>query len=136
MPLTRKLAVYAVTLAVMLALDALWLGVVAQRLYQQGLGPLLAAQPRLGAAALFYLVYPLGLTIFAVLPHAGQRGPRRAAVSGALFGFFAYATYDLTNLATLAGWPLGLSLLDMAWGAALSAVAATAGKAMLDRRAG
>ena len=93
----------------------------------------MAERPNLVAALAFYLLYPAGLVSFAVLAHAGDAGWRSAALAGALFGFFAYATYDLTNLATLKGWPVGVALLDMAWGAALSAVAATAGKLALDR---
>jgi uncharacterized membrane protein len=135
MPATRLAAAYAATLAALLALDAVWLGLIAPGWYQQGLGPLLAPQPDLAAAALFYFVYPLGLVIFAVAPQAGTQGLAGAARAGAMFGFFAYATYDLSNLATLRGWPWGLSLLDVAWGSALSAAAASAGKALLDRLA-
>jgi uncharacterized membrane protein len=133
MTATRFAAACAGTFAVLLALDAVWLGLIASGWYRQGLGPLLAPQPDLAAAALFYLVYPLGLVIFAVAPQAGSPGLARVARAGALFGFFAYATYDLSNLATLRGWPWGLSLLDMAWGSALSAAAASGGKALLDR---
>ena len=133
----RLLAAYATTFAVMLAIDLLWLGVIAKPLYQQGIGHLMVDPPKLLAAALFYLLFPLGLMIFAVAPPGLQAdaaaGLSRTLLMGALFGFFAYATYDLTNLATLRGWPLGLSLLDMAWGTAVSALAATAGKAVYDR---
>ena len=75
----------------------------------------------------------LQLVVFVVAPQAATPGWATTLARGALFGFFAYATYDLTNLATLKGWPVGVALLDMAWGAALSAVAATAGKLALDR---
>ena len=125
----KYLLAYAATAAVMLALDALWLGLVATPLYQQGIGHLMAAAPRLGVAALFYAVYPVGLVVFAVLPATDRRN---AVLKGALFGFFAYATYDLTNLATLKQWPVWLAGLDMAWGALVSAVSAVAGKAAVD----
>jgi uncharacterized membrane protein len=136
MKLARWPATYAATLAALLALDALWLGAIAPGWYRQALGPLLAPQPDLAAAGLFYLVYPLGLVIFAVAPHGDVPGMGRSALAGALFGFFAYATYDLSNLATLRGWPWGISVLDVAWGSALSAVASAAGKAVLDRLGG
>lgn len=130
--MTKYLASYAATMISMLAIDLLWIGVIAKPLYQSGIGHLMAAQPNLVAVLLFYLLFPLGLLLFAVLPTAGS-GWGRTLATGALFGFFAYATYDLTNLATLKGWPLGLSLIDMAWGSLVSAVASAAGRAALDR---
>lgn len=128
--MTKHLAAYVATALAMLVLDALWLGLIAAPLYQQGIGHLMAPQPRLGVAALFYLLYPLGIVIFAVAARpAGAWRP--TLLAGALFGFFAYATYDLTNLATLKGWPLGLSLIDMAWGTVVSTASAAGGKAAL-----
>lgn len=129
--MNKYAAAYLGTAVVMLALDALWLGVVARPMYQQGIGHLMAEQPRFGIAALFYAVYALGVVVFAVVPqHGGAAWPQTLAL-GALFGFFAYATYDLTNLATLRGWPLRLSLIDIAWGSFVSAAAAAGGKAAL-----
>ncbi len=128
----KPLAAYAAVLLVMVALDLLWLGVVAKPLYQQGIGHLMLPKPDVPVAVLFYAVFALGLLLFGVLPHAAD-GWARNALWAALFGFFAYATYDLTNLATLKDWPLQLSLLDMAWGCVVSALSATAGKAVLDR---
>ena len=124
------------TFTVMLAIDALWLGVVARDLYQQDMGSLMAAQPRWAAAAAFYLAYPLGLVIFAVKPaletasggNGGSLG--RALLLGGLFGLFAYGTYDLTNLAVVQDWPLGLTFIDLAWGTFASAVSAGAGMAL------
>ena len=131
--MSKPLIAYAATAAVMLLLDALWLGVIARPIYTAAIGHLMAERPNLAVALVFYLLYPIGLVLFAVLPHAAEAGWRSAALGGALFGFFAYATYDLTNLATLKGWPVGVSLLDMAWGTTVSALAATAGKLALDR---
>jgi len=119
---------YTATLIVMLALDMVWLGLVAKPMYQQGLGHLMAARPVIPVALLFYAVYALGLVVFGVSPAANGGWPQ-AAAWGALFGFFAYATYDLTNWATLKDWPWMLSLVDIAWGAAVSAVSAVAGLA-------
>ena len=126
---------YCATVIVMIAIDLLWLGVIAKPLYQQGIGHLMAERPNLPVALLFYLLFPLGLMIFAVVPNAVDMASAtwsRALVAGALFGFFAYATYDLTNLATLKGWPLGLSIIDTLWGTLVSAAATAAGKAALD----
>lgn len=126
---------YCATVIVMIAIDLLWLGVIAKPLYQQGIGHLMAERPNLPVALLFYLLFPLGLMIFAVVPNAVDMASAtwsRALVGGALFGFFAYATYDLTNLATLKGWPLGLSIIDTLWGTLVSAAATAAGKAALD----
>ena len=127
------------TFLVMLAIDALWLGVVARDLYRQDMGILMATQPRWAAAAAFYLAYPLGLVIFAVKPaletasgaSAGNGGSLgRALLLGGLFGLFAYGTYDLTNLAVVQDWPLGLTFIDLGWGTFASAVSAGAGMAL------
>ena len=133
--MTRYLAAYAATLLVMLVLDALWLGVIAKSLYQQGIGHLMSEQPRLVVAAAFYLLYPVGLVVFGVA-HGGVGSDwKNAALYGGLFGLFAYATYDLTNLATLRNWPASLAAIDIAWGAFVSAASAIAGRLVLDRMA-
>ncbi len=131
--MTRYLAAYAASAAVIVALDLLWLVIIAKPLYRQGIGHLMADEPKIAIAALFYLIYVFGLMIFAVAPYEAVTGIGKAVVAGALFGFIAYATYDLTNLATLKKWPVGLSLLDMAWGTFVSATAVAAGKSVLDR---
>ena len=135
------LAAYAATAVAFLAIDLLWLGVIAKSFYRDGIGHLMADPPNLMAAGVFYLLYPLGVMLFAVAPNAWLGGTAsaaelpfsRAVLAGALFGFFAYATYDLSNLATLRGWPLRLSLVDIAWGATLTAAAAAAGRWALGR---
>ena len=124
---------YAATAIVMIAIDLLWLGVIAKPLYQHGIGHLMAERPNIPIAILFYLIFPIGLMIFAVLPNAAVAEWGKTLIAGALFGFFAYATYDLTNLATLKGWPIGLSVIDVIWGTFVSSVAAAAGNAALDR---
>ena len=118
------------TFIVMLAIDGLWLGVVARDLYQHEMGNLMADQPRWAAAAAFYLAYPVGLVIFAVRPALAAHSMGRAVLLGGLFGLFAYGTYDLTNLAVLRDWPLRLTFIDLAWGTFASAVAAGAGTAL------
>lgn len=128
--MTRYFAAYAATAVVMIALDLLWLGLIAKPVYQQGIGHLMAERPNLAVAALFYALFALGLIVFAVVPHGADTPWGKTVLAAALFGFFAYATYDLTNLATLKNWPLGVSLLDMAWGTTVSAVSAAAGRAV------
>jgi uncharacterized membrane protein len=124
---------YASIIVVMVAIDLLWLGIIAKPLYQQGIGHLMAERPNMLVALLFYLIFAAGLLVFAVAPDGVSAGWGKTALAGALFGLVAYATYDLTNLATLKNWPVGLALLDMAWGSLVSALSATAGKAVLDR---
>jgi uncharacterized membrane protein len=130
--MNKNLAGYGAAVLVMVAGDLLWLGVVAKALYQTSIGHLMAAQPRLPAAAAFYLLYALGLLVFVLAPRAAEDAWGRTVLMGALFGFFAYATYDLSNYATLDNWPLRLTLVDMAWGTLLSAAAAGAGRAAMD----
>ena len=126
-----RLKAYLAMLVVALALDMAWLSSVGNAVYRPRLGGLLLADPVLWAAALFYLLYVAGALFFAV---RGAVSWRQAAGHGALFGFFAYATYDLTNLATLRGWSVPVSFLDMGWGAVLTALAATAGYFAQGRR--
>lgn len=131
--MTKYLAAYAATIVVFAALDLLWLGLVAKSIYQQGIGHLMADRPNFMVAALFYAVFAMGLMVFAVAPAGAASAWNKTLIAAVLFGFFAYATYDLTNLATLKNWPIGLSVLDMVWGTALSVVAASAGKVVWDR---
>ena len=128
---SRSLLAFAATATVMVALDLLWLGLIARPLYQQGIGHLMAERPIVPVAALFYAVYTLGLVVFAVAPQTAETRWAVVLGSAALFGFVAYATYDLTNLATLKGWPVGLTVIDMAWGSVLSVLSAAAGRAAL-----
>lgn len=123
----KSLWAYLATATVMITLDLIWLGVVAKPLYQQGIGHLMAAAPKLVPAGVFYLLFPLGLLLFAVVPQAASGEWHKPLLWGALFGFFAYATYDLTNLATLKNWPLNLALIDMTWGSVVSGLASVGG---------
>jgi uncharacterized membrane protein len=122
----RLLLAYGVTLSCFLLLDACWLTLMGPRLYRPALAQLMADDVDLLAAALFYALYVAGLLTFAVVPGLERREPRRALRLGALMGLVAYATYDLTNQATLRGWPWFLTLTDLAWGAIVSATAAWA----------
>jgi uncharacterized membrane protein len=120
----RHLKVFVATLAVFLALDAMWLVLVANAFFKREVGPLLRAQPDLIVAALFYLIYSGGLAILAVTPSLRERSARVAAWRGAVLGSTAYATFDLTNLAILEGWTRAVAAVDMAWGTAVSAASA------------
>jgi uncharacterized membrane protein len=119
---------YAGTLIAFVAVDLIWLGVVAKAFYRAQLDDLLAEKYNFGAAALFYLAYPLGVVIFAVVPAFASGSWLEAAVWGAMLGLFAYGTYDLTNLATLRNWPLRLTAIDLLWGTVLTAFAAACGQ--------
>lgn len=117
---------YVSLLIVFGAVDALWLTTMGPVLYRPALGDILAPQVRLGPAIAFYLIYPFGLLVFAVLPALKAESVANALVLGVLFGAIAYATYDLTNFATLRNWTLLITMLDMAYGAVVSGVAAAA----------
>jgi uncharacterized membrane protein len=123
----RSLAAYFGAAVVFIALDAVWLTLTGATLYRPALAPLLADQPRLVPAALFYVVYLAGLALFAVKPALRTRRWWSAPVHGAAFGLVAYATYDLTNQATLKLWSTEVTVLDLGWGAFVSAAGATAG---------
>lgn len=114
------LTLYAMSVPVFFLIDMLWLGVVAKDFYQNRLGSLLG-DINWTAAIIFYLVFLVGLTFFAIYPAAMNGKVLTAVLLGGLFGFFTYATYDLTNLATLKDWPLQVALVDMAWGTVLGA---------------
>lgn len=126
--MNKYVASYFAAALVMIALDMLWLGVIAKSWYASAIGHLMAGQPNVYAAVAFYAVYAAGLMVFVVAPNAALRPLSTTLLMGALFGFFAYATYDLSNLATLRDWPLRISVIDMAWGAFASALAALAAK--------
>ncbi len=114
---------YLATLVTLAILDALWLGVVSREFYKARLGQLLLEQPLWWAAILFYLIHAAGVVVFAVPPAVAAGTWTAAVLYGALFGFCVYAAYDLTNLATLRGWPMAVSLVDLAWGAVVTAAA-------------
>lgn len=129
----KFLPAYFVTIIVMFILDLIWLSQLAQPLYKEGIGHLMADTPKLGFAAIFYLVFVFGLLWFAVRPNITAKGVKSSFIAGAIFGFFIYASYDLTNLALLKDWPLKLSLIDMTWGTLLSGVCASVGKFVFDK---
>lgn len=113
---------YIAALVVMGLLDGLWFSVAVKRIYRPAIGHLMVEKPNIPAALAFYLIYPIGVVYFAVLPVLAQGLIGQALVHGAILGFVAYATYDLTSLAIMRGWPARVSFIDLAWGTALTAV--------------
>ena len=114
---------FTASVVALAVLDGIWLGLIAANFYKSQFGPLLRERPIWLIAALFYLVHAAGIATFA-LPQA--QGWGTALLFGALFGFCTYAAYDLTNLATLRGWPSSVAAVDLAWGSVASAVVALA----------
>jgi uncharacterized membrane protein len=126
MNLFAFLRLHLSTLVVFLAIDMVWLGWLARGFYRAQIGGLLREDVNWGAALLFYVLFIAGLLVFAVIPALERPGPGRAALAGGLFGLVAYATYDLTNLATLRGFTLRVAVVDMAWGFVLCALTSAA----------
>jgi len=128
--MVRYFLIWLAVTAAFLAIDSVWLGYVARGFYQRHIGALLREDFNLGVAAAFYALYAAGIVFLVVLraPGAGQ-----ALLMGAVLGFCAYGTYDLTNLATLKGWSVTASMVDLAWGTVLTAVAAWVGYLAMSR---
>ncbi|SHO66904.1 Uncharacterized membrane protein [Pseudoxanthobacter soli DSM 19599] len=118
---------YISTGIVFLAIDAIWLSQMANRLYRPMIGPLMADTVNVVPAILFYLLYVAGIVVFAVQPALGSGRWPTALMLGGFFGLVAYGTYDLTNHATLRDWPALITVADLIWGTVLTALSATAG---------
>lgn len=125
--MVQYLVAYVGTLIVFLGIDFVWLSFVARKFYFERLGPLLLDQPNLGIAAFFYLFYVMGIVHLAIIPALKDGNAMVAVVNAAVFGVLAYATYDITNMATLKGWSWEVAAVDIVWGGVLSAVSAYAG---------
>jgi len=125
--MTRNLLAFAATALTFITLDFMWLTVASPTIYHDEIGGLLLAQPKLAPAILFYLIYLVGVVVFVVRPALEKGELRAATLPGALFGVVAYATYDLTNLATLEGFTTRLAVVDMIWGGLVTGVAAGVG---------
>jgi uncharacterized membrane protein len=126
--LKRTIVLYLVTLAVLMVLDFLFLGVLAKRFFVAEVGDMLA-EVKAVPAVLFYLLYVVGVLIF--VSHSA-RSPQSTLLYGALFGLFCYATFDLTSLALLKHWSWAVAAVDISWGALVTAISATAGLAVAD----
>jgi uncharacterized membrane protein len=118
---------YILTFIVFLAIDFVWLNWIAKSLYSEKIGHLLAENPNLIAAGVFYLLFVAASLVLAVLPGYEAQSLTKTIMLGAIFGMITYATYDLTNLATLKEWPLSVTIIDIIWGTSLSTATAVAG---------
>jgi uncharacterized membrane protein len=127
--MARYTTAYVSTLITFLAIDGAWIALVAADLFSRSIGPIMRDAPLLYAAAAFYAVYAAALVFLAVKPAVESRSILEASYRGAVLGIGAYATFDLTNLAIIKGWPMGAAILDMAWGTSASAIASAAGAA-------
>jgi len=127
MSLAKLAGLYGICTAVFFAVDLAWLSTATKRIYQPYLGPLLSSEPKLGVAAVFYLLYVVGVVALAVVPGLREGALVGALWRGALFGLLAYATYDLTNLATIDGWAWQVSAIDLVWGTTVTSIVSVAG---------
>ena len=121
----KNFAIYFSFLFILIAIDLIWLLGVAKNLYRSEMGDLMATEPKLLAGLAFYLLYALGVCIFVVVPALSKQSWLHALQYGALFGFFCYMTYDLTNLAVVRNFPTQLAFIDIAWGSFVTAVCAS-----------
>lgn len=117
---------YFIALPVFLAIDLVWLTLVAKNFYAKHIGFLMAKNPNLFAALIFYLIFITGLIIFVITPALDRKMWTQALLAGAFFGLVTYATYDLTNLATIKDWPLIVTIVDLIWGMFVSAAVSVA----------
>ncbi len=120
----KYFAVYFSFLLSLVVIDLIWLLGIAKNLYRDDMGSLMANEPKLLAGLAFYLLYALGASIFVILPAISKQSWMHALQYGALFGFFCYMTYDLTNLAVIRDFPMRLAFVDIAWGSAVTAISA------------
>ncbi len=117
---------YVITFIVFLAIDMIWLTQISKTLYKKHLGYLMASKVNVLAAFVFYMIFIVGVMVFVLYP-ALEKGDWKIAVfGGMLFGFVTYATYDLTNLATIKDWPILITIVDLIWGSAVTAMTAIA----------
>jgi uncharacterized membrane protein len=121
------LKLYFATLTVFFAVDMLWLGLIARAFYKKHLGFLMAAEVNWYAALIFYFIFIVGVLVFVVIPGLKENDLTMLIVKAAFFGFITYATYDLTNLATVKDWPMIITLVDLVWGMVLTTIVSVAG---------
>ncbi len=122
----KYLFIYLIATAIFFGMDMLWLGLVAKNFYRQKLGFIFTGEVRWAAAIIFYLIYIGGILYFAIQPGLNGGGWQIALLNGALFGLMCYATYDLTNMATIKQWPLVVVVVDIIWGMVLTGTVAVA----------
>ncbi len=127
MNVLSQIYLYLICLGTFLIVDFFWLGVVARKFYRRELGELMAESTNWVAAIVFYLLFIVGVLVFVVNPALEKGSLVKAIGLGFLFGIISYATYDLTNLATLSGWSVKVTGVDLVWGGVLSAIVSTVG---------
>lgn len=127
MPIAKLIGSYLLTTVVFFAIDLLWLGVIAKNFYGRHLSDFLSDQVNWTAAVVFYLLFIIGIFLFVIMPSYEKQSYLHALIYGALFGFFTYATYDLTNLATLNNWPIKVVVVDILWGMVLTSAVSVSG---------
>jgi len=118
---------YIITFVIFLVIDLVWLNIIAKNLYQKEIGTLLLKNPNLVPALLFYLLFIFALLVLVLIPGIKEGGLLKTLLMAALFGLTTYATYDLTNLATLEGWNLKITVIDLIWGTSISTITALFG---------
>jgi uncharacterized membrane protein len=121
MSVKNTILLYGISFILFFLIDMVWLGLIAKGFYRKHLGEMLSPRVNWPAAILFYLLFILGVVVFVVRPMTIQNAPLNALALGALLGLLCYATYDLTNLATLKDWPLVVTVIDLIWGTVLGA---------------
>lgn len=127
MSIPKLILSYFLTFIVFFVIDMTWLGFVAKGFYNKYLGGFMSPSINWTAAIIFYLLFIIGIFLFVILPAIEKDSLMHALIFGALFGFFTYATYDLTNLATLKGWPMNIVIVDIIWGSVLTAIVSVSG---------
>jgi uncharacterized membrane protein len=127
MSIPKIILCYLLTTVAFFAVDMTWLGLVAKDLYKKQLGGLLSDQINWGAAVIFYLLFIVGIFIFVIFPAIEKNSFLHAVLMGAFFGLITYATYDLTNYATMKDWPLTIVFIDLAWGSFLTSAVSVVG---------
>lgn len=120
----KYLGIYLTFLITLITVDLVWLLGIAKNLYREEMGDLMASEPKLLAGLAFYVIYALGVCIFVIAPALSKQSLIHALQYGALFGFFCYMTYDLTNLAVIRDFPTKLAFIDIAWGSLVTALTA------------
>jgi uncharacterized membrane protein len=127
MTFKQAVTLYLITLAVFFVIDMVWLGVVAKGFYRKHLGTMLSPKVNWAAALLFYLLFIVGLVVFVIRPALASGEPIKALLLGGFFGLISYATYDLSNLATLKDWPVIVTVVDLVWGTTLGGLVSLTG---------
>lgn len=124
---------YFLTFIIFMGIDMVWLGVISKKLYADKLGYLMASKVNWLAAIIFYLIFIAGLLFFVIYPALKQSSWSFALLAGLFFGLVTYATYDLTNLATIRDWPILITVIDLIWGSFISGTTAVLAFLILSR---